>query len=100
MNKKDYYTILGVRPSASLRDIKDAYRRLARRYHPDVAKDTDSSQVLTEVNEAYEVLSNLELRTSYDLERSNKVVTNLRQQVEQTVGDYLKQFELQIKPTH
>ncbi|MCA9310094.1 MAG: DnaJ domain-containing protein [Phycisphaerales bacterium] len=64
--KKDYYEILGVPRSADAAAIKAAYRKLARRYHPDVNKDADASQRFAEVQEAYDVLSDEERRRAYD----------------------------------
>jgi molecular chaperone DnaJ len=67
MNKKDYYEILGVRNNASEKEIKAAYRKLARKYHPDVnPNDKTAEAKFKEVSEAYEVLSNSEKRTMYD----------------------------------
>ena len=64
---KNYYAILGVAPSASEAEIKNAFRRLARKYHPDVAKDkTDAGDKFKEINEANEVLSDPEKRRKYD----------------------------------
>jgi DnaJ-class molecular chaperone len=63
---KDYYKILGVDRKADARTIKSAYRKLARKYHPDVAKDKNSTDRFTEVTEAYEVLSDPEKRRRYD----------------------------------
>ena len=63
---KDYYKILGVDRKADDRTIKSAYRRLARKYHPDVAKTKDATERFKEVSEAYEVLSDPEKRRRYD----------------------------------
>lgn len=65
-NKRDYYEILGVSRSASPEEIKKAYRRLARQYHPDVSKEPDAEARFKEINEAYEVLSDAEKRSVYD----------------------------------
>jgi DnaJ-class molecular chaperone len=62
---KDYYRILGVDRKADAKTIKSAYRRLARKYHPDVAKGKDTER-FKEINEAYEVLSDPEKRHRYD----------------------------------
>ena len=63
MAGKDYYNILGVNRDASERDIKQAYRRLARKYHPDVNPGDKSAEAkFKQVNEAYEVLSDEEKR--------------------------------------
>ena len=67
MAGKDYYGILGVNRNASEREIKQAYRRLARKYHPDVNPGDRSAEArFKEINEAYEVLANKENRQKYD----------------------------------
>ena len=67
MAGKDYYNTLGVKRDASEKEIKQAYRRLARKHHPDVnAGDRSSEAKFKEINEAYEVLSNKETRQKYD----------------------------------
>lgn len=63
---KDYYRILGVDRAADDKTIKSAYRKLARKYHPDVAKGKDAGERFREVTEAYEVLSDPEKRRRYD----------------------------------
>ncbi len=64
---KDYYEILGVSRTASDDEIKKAFRKLARKYHPDVAKDKKEAEAkFKEINEAYEVLSDKEKRKRYD----------------------------------
>jgi DnaJ-class molecular chaperone len=63
---KDYYKILGVDRTADEKTLKAAYRRLARKHHPDVAKDKGSADRFKEINEAYEVLSDPEKRRRYD----------------------------------
>ena len=56
MEYKDYYKILGVAREATGDEVKRAYRKLARKYHPDVSKEADAEARFKEVNEAYEVL--------------------------------------------
>jgi curved DNA-binding protein len=66
MKYKDYYKILGVPRGAGEDDIKKAYRKLARKYHPDVSKEADAKEKFQEVSEAYETLRDKEKRAAYD----------------------------------
>lgn len=66
MSKRDYYEVLGVGRNATDEEIKKAYRRLARQYHPDVNKAPDAEAKFKEIKEAYEVLSDKEKRAAYD----------------------------------
>lgn len=66
MDFKDYYAALGVSREATADEIKKAYRKLARKYHPDVSKEKDAEARMMEVNEAYAVLSDPEKRAAYD----------------------------------
>jgi curved DNA-binding protein len=63
---RDYYKALGVPREATIEEIKKAYRKLARKYHPDVSKEADAETRMREVNEAYAVLSDTEKRAAYD----------------------------------
>lgn len=66
MKYKDYYATLGVGRDASAEDIKRAYRKLARKYHPDVSKERGAEERFKEVAEAYETLKDAEKRATYD----------------------------------
>src|SRR5438034_10944957 len=66
MKYKDYYAILGLQKTASADDIKTAYRRLARKYHPDVSKEKDAEAKFKEMAEAYETLKDPQKRAAYD----------------------------------
>ena len=66
MDYKDYYSVMGVARDATQDEIKRAYRKLARKYHPDVSKESDAEVRFKEIGEAYEVLKDPEKRAAYD----------------------------------
>lgn len=66
MSKRDYYEVLGVSKDASKDEIKKAYRKMARKYHPDVNKEEDAADKFKEAKEAYEILGNEQKRAQYD----------------------------------
>lgn len=66
MDFKDYYKILGVEPTADDKEIKAAYRKLARKYHPDVSKEKDAEAKFKDASEAYEALKSADKRAEYD----------------------------------
>ena len=71
MEYKDYYKIMGVDRDATQDEIKRSYRKLARKYHPDVSKEADAELKFKELGEANEVLKDPEKRTAYDQLGSN-----------------------------
>lgn len=66
MNKRDYYEVLGVSKDADEKEIKSAFRKLAKKYHPDVSKEPDAAEKFKEAQEAYAVLSDEQKRKQYD----------------------------------
>src|SRR3954454_796878 len=66
MSKRDYYEVLGVGKDASQEDIKKAYRKMARQYHPDVNKAADAEDKFKEAKDAYDVLSDDQKKAQYD----------------------------------
>jgi molecular chaperone DnaJ len=66
MAKRDYYEVLGIPRGASQDEIKNAFRRLARQYHPDVSQEANAEERFKEINEAYGILSDNEKRAAYD----------------------------------
>jgi len=71
MEYRDYYKVMGVARDATQDEIKRAYRKLARKYHPDVSKEADAEACFKAVGEAYEVLKDPEKRAAYDQLGSN-----------------------------
>jgi len=70
---KDYYGLLGLQPGASGREVRRAYRRLVRKWHPDLNPDDPAGRTkIQEVNEAYEVLGSPEKRQTYDRQRAER----------------------------
>src|SRR5262245_7123525 len=78
MKYKDYYKILGVERGAGDDEIKKAYRKLARKYHPDVSKEADAKERFQEVSEAYETLKDGEKRAAYDSLGSHRAGQDFR----------------------
>ena len=66
MDFKDYYKVMGVDEQASPTEIKQTYRKLARKFHPDVSKEPDAEAQFKDIGEAYAVLSDAEKRAEYD----------------------------------
>ena len=91
MDYKDYYKILGISKSASSDQIKKGYRKLARKYHPDVNKENDSEKKFKEIGEAYEVLKDPEKRKAYDQYGANWKAGKEQQQYHQEYQQYHQQ---------
>ncbi len=72
MESKDYYKVLGVKPQASAEELKHAYRKLARKYHPDVSKEPQAEARFKEIAEANETLSEPDKRALYDEQRTRR----------------------------
>ncbi len=92
MEFKDYYKILGVSKNATAAQIKKKYRKMARKYHPDVNKASDTEQKFKEIGEAYDVLKDPEKRKAYDQYGSDWKTGKEQQQYQQ---QYRQQYQQQ-----
>lgn len=91
---KDYYKIMGVAADASDKDIKTAYRKLARKYHPDISKEPNAEEKFKEMGEAYEVLKDPVKKAEYDQYLKNREF-NQRQRTEYSRGPQEQSFQFQ-----
>lgn len=87
MENKDYYKIMGVSNDVTAQELKTAYRRLARKYHPDVSKEPNATEKFKELGEAYEVLKDPEKRKLYDQYQANPQQHYQRQYQHTSPGD-------------
>lgn len=96
MEFKDYYAVLGVTPQTPVDEIKRAYRKLARQYHPDVSKLPDAEKRFKEINEAWEVIQDPEKKAQYDQLRAggwSKAAQGFRQpQTDYYSGDHPEDY--------
>lgn len=88
MEYKDYYKIMGLNHNATEKDIKVAYRRLARKYHPDISKDPNGEEKFKELGEAYEVLKDPQKRATYDQFSKDWELNQQHQQHQQQRGKH------------
>ena len=89
--KKNYYDILGVSKDASAEEIKKAYLKLAKKYHPDTSKEDNAEEMMAKINEAYDVLSDERKRAKYDLNLAKGTVESSyvsEEEYEKTVKNY------------
>ena len=93
MDYKDYYAILGVAKSASQEEIQRAYRKLARKYHPDINKEAGAEDTFKDIGEAYEVLKDPDKRKKYDA-----LGANWREGQEFTPPPGWEHFEYRVRP--
>jgi len=91
---KDYYKIMGVNQDASEKDIKVAYRKLARKYHPDISKEANAEEKFKEMGEAYEILKDPVKRNEYDQYTKNREF-NQRQRTQQSAGHSDRNYQYQ-----
>ena len=90
MEFKDYYATMGVEPNADLKTIKTAYRRLARKYHPDVSTEEDAESKFKELAEAYEVLKDEERRAGDDVQKlTDKFIGEIEKALEAKEADLM-----------
>lgn len=87
MDTKGYYTILGVPETASYREIRAAFRRLAKKYHPDVNSSLYAEETIKKINAAFEILSDKEKRRQYDRIYLNHSITLQKQKEQYTQND-------------
>ena len=85
---ENYYRILGVKPTATSDEIKSAYRKLSRKYHPDTNPDDSAKEMFQKISKAYDVLKNHSSRREYDDSLSKATVTNLKQQASSVVENF------------
>jgi curved DNA-binding protein len=91
---KDYYKIMGLSQNATEKDIKTAYRKLARKFHPDISKEPNAEEHFKEMGEAYEILKDPVKRAEYDQYLKNREF-NQRQRTQQATGHTERAYQYQ-----
>src|SRR5262249_18307822 len=96
----DLYAVLGVNRTATSNEIKSAYRRLARKYHPDVNSDPAAQRTFAHINKAYHTLINTEGRKTYDLTGSVSSASPARQQADVAAARAARRAHYQERADH
>jgi molecular chaperone DnaJ len=97
MNKRDYYEVLGLTKGASKEEIKKAYRKLSKQYHPDINKDDNAVDKFKEISEAYEVLSDDQKKAQYDqFGHANQTKVLVEEQMDLVFEDIFSSFFVRV----
>lgn len=92
---KDYYSILNITPDASIEDIKEAYRKLCKRWHPDKNPQKDVTEIMQDINEAYFILKDIERRKRFDIEYRKFQDFKRQQEITRTESHHYYDYKVQ-----